>query len=233
MQFNPPMQPAILLRRYKRFLADVVLNGQLQTVHCPNTGSMRACIAPESPCWLATHTGSKRKYPHSLTLVTTPQGHLAGIHSALANPLVAEALAKGVITPLQGYDWCKQEAPYGAEGSRADFYLQAAGRMDCYVEVKNVSLLDEGQGYFPDAITLRGQKHLRELAQLAANGQRAVMLFCVQHEAITSVAPAAHIDPHYAHLCREAAASGVEFYAYKAQLSPHCIQLTTAIPVVL
>ncbi len=234
MEFEQALQQGIFLRRYKRFLVDMVnAQGELITVHCPNTGSMKNCLAPDTPCWYSQATNVKRKYPHTLEIVTTLAGHLAGINTLRANALVAEGVSNGLITQLQGYDTCRAEVVYGLENSRADFVLEAANRAKCVVEVKNVTLLDAGQGYFPDAISLRGSKHLRELIHVVSNGERAVLIFCVQHQGITSVAPAEHIDAAYAKLCGQARQAGVEFYAFQATLSPDGIKLCREIPVLL
>jgi sugar fermentation stimulation protein A len=227
-------RPATLLRRYKRFLADVRLpDGEMITVHCPNTGSMKNCLLPESPCWYSTSTSAARKYPHTLEIVTTPQGHLAGINTARANALVECAITTGVITELQGYKNVRREVVYGNEKSRIDFLLESdAGK--CYVEVKNVTLMEaEGQGLFPDAVSERGSKHLRELMQMKCEGHRAVLLFCVQHTGIKWVEPADLIDPVYGKTLREAIARGVEVIAYGAEILPElsAIRLCNLLPV--
>lgn len=229
-------KPAVLLRRYKRFLADVRLpNGDEITLHCPNTGSMRNCLLPESPCWYSESTSKTRKYPQTLELVSTPGGHLAGINTARANELVAEALAAGTIAELRGYRQVLREQKYGAENSRIDFLLRDHPQrlQDCYVEVKNVTLMEaEGEGYFPDAVSARGAKHLRELSAMVAQGQRALLLFCVQHTGIAQVSPADSIDALYGRSLREAMAAGVEVIAYKAQLAPPQLpRLDQALPL--
>lgn len=214
-----PLFPAQLLRRYKRFLADVVLpSGEITTLHCPNTGSMKNCIQPESPCWYSTSSNLARKYPHTLEVVTTPSGHWAGINTLRANGLVEAAIANGTIAELQGYSSLRREVVYGSEKSRIDFLLEGA-QQRCYVEVKNVTLMERpGQGLFPDAVSERGTKHLRELMQMAGEGYRAVLLFCVQHSGIAWVEPADLIDPLYGKTLRQAVAAGVEVLAYSAAL---------------
>ena len=235
MQFDPPLIPATLLRRYKRFLADVRLpDGREFTVHCPNTGSMKNCVVEDSPCFLIDSNNPKRKYRYGLELVTAQCGHLAGVNTARANHLVAEAIANGVITTLADYSECLPEQRYGEERSRIDFLLRGTARPDCYVEVKSVTLaVPERQGLFPDSVSVRGQKHLRELMAMRAQGFRAVLVFCVQHQGIDSVAPADSLDPQYGVLLRDAAAVGVEIYAFRAELSETSSQLTTALPVKL
>ncbi|RYE12489.1 MAG: DNA/RNA nuclease SfsA [Sphingobacteriales bacterium] len=190
--------PAHLVQRYKRFLADIILpNGDSITVHCPNTGSMKNCIQPMSSCWYSTSTSTARKYPNTLEVVTTPSGDLAGINTSRSNHLVATAICDGIIVELQGYDNVRREVVYGNEKSRIDFLLERENEK-CFVEVKNVTLMEtKGQGLFPDAVSDRGAKHLRELMQMVREGHRAVLLYCVQHTGIRSVEPADTIDPLY------------------------------------
>ncbi|GIU09335.1 DNA/RNA nuclease SfsA [Shewanella morhuae] len=226
MEFAPPLQQGILLRRYKRFLADVQLSdGSEITLHCPNTGSMRNCLYPGETVWFSTSDNPKRKYAHTWELMTTPNGSLIGIHSSQANALAEDAINKGIISELTGYDSLSREVKYGDENSRIDILLQAAQKPACYIEVKSCTLLEDGQGYFPDAVSLRGQKHLRELMHMVSLGHRAVLLFVVQHSEITCVAPAAHIDPEYAKLLKIAVLSGVEVLAYRCEISPTEINL--------
>lgn len=236
MRCEPRLQEGVLLRRYKRFLADVRLpDGEEITIHCPNTGSMKACVAEGSPCWFSVSDNPKRKYPNTWEIATTPAGHLAGVNTGRANALVEEGIAAGVIGELQGYARLQREVRYGDERSRIDFLLSGkAGAVDCYVEVKNVTLCEaQGQGLFPDAVSVRGTRHLRELALMVAQGYRAVLLFCVQHSGITRVAPAALIDPEYARTLTAVMAQGVEVYAYQADLSPDEIVLRRPLPVSL
>lgn len=213
-------QAATLLSRYKRFLADLRLSdGSLITAHCPNTGSMRNCVAPESPCFISTSTNPARKYAHTLEVVTTPDGDWACINTARANGLVARAIDEGVITQLQGYRQRLAEQKYGVEQSRIDWLLRdhSSDPRACYVEVKNLTLKEAGVGQFPDAVSARGSKHLRELTQMHAAGQRAVLVFCVAHSGVARVQPADHIDPAYGAALRAAVAAGVEVLAYQAQ----------------
>ncbi|GGY80095.1 sugar fermentation stimulation protein [Cellvibrio zantedeschiae] len=215
------LYPATLVLRYKRFLADVILaDGEAITVHCPNTGSMKNCIQPMSPCWYSTSASAARKYPHTLEIVTTPDGDLAGINTARSNGLVAAAICSGVIAELQGYSDIRREVVYGNEKSRIDFLLTHENKK-CYVEVKNVTLMEaKGHGLFPDAVSERGTKHLRELMQMVREGHRAVLLYCVQHTGIEWVEPADAIDPLYGKTLREAIAAGVEVIAYRAEIEP-------------
>lgn len=224
---NIELYPAQLVQRYKRFLADVVLpSGETITLHCPNTGSMKNCIQPMGQCWYSCSSNPTRKYPNTLELVTTPSGDLAGINTARANGLVEAALNAGVIAELQGYASVRREVVYGSEKSRVDFLLERPGQR-CYLEVKNVTLMEaKGQGLFPDAVSERGSKHLRELMQMVREGHRAVLLFCVQHTGIKWVEPADAIDPLYGQTLREAAAAGVEVIAYAAEIKPELGRIT-------
>jgi len=238
MQFSPAFQRATFLRRYKRFLADVMLDtGEEVTIHCPNTGSMRECLQEGSDCWFSISDNPKRKYSRTWEIATTPSGHLAGINSARANALVVEAIEQGVIKELEGYSKLNTEVRYGEERSRIDVLLSGHDEdsRDCYVEVKSVTLLDhvEGrpQGCFPDAVSARGSKHLRELVAMVNQGHRAVLLFCVQHTGIDSVMAAGHIDPEYARTLSWALAQGVEVLAYKTEISAEEIFVSKALPV--
>ena len=226
--------PAQLIQRYKRFLADIILpNGETITVHCPNTGSMKNCMQPMSACWYSTSESAARKYPNTLEIVTTPNGDLAGINTSRSNSLVANAICNGIISELQGYDTIRSEVMYGNEKSRIDFLLENSNGK-CFVEVKNVTLMEaKGQGLFPDAVSERGTKHLRELMQMIRDGHRAVLLYCVQHTGIEWVEPADAIDPLYGKTLLEAIAAGVEVIAYKAEINPamSSIKLLKKLPV--
>jgi len=223
--------PATLLRRYKRFLADVEMpGGEVVTVHCPNTGAMTGCAEPGSPVWLSRSDSKTRKYPHTWELVDTGQG-LACIHSARANGVVAEAVAAGLVGDLSGYDQMRREVKYGA-GSRADLVLEGE-RGECFIEVKSVTLWRPGGlGVFPDAVSTRALKHVQELQTLAGEGVRAVLFFCVFHEGIERVAPARDIDPAYCEALTGAVAAGVEAMAWAARVSPRGIRLDRQVPLV-
>ncbi len=225
---------AKLLRRYKRFLADVELeDGSEITIHCPNTGSMKNCVVPDSSCWFSTSANPKRKYPNTWELATTPGGFLAGVNTGQANALVEAAIADGTITELQGYHQIRREVRYGSEKSRIDLLL-GDGERQCFVEVKSVTLMEEpGRGLFPDAVSSRGSKHLRELIQMVEQGHRAVLVFCVQHTGIEWVEPADAIDPVYGETLRRAAEAGVEILAFGADIVPERAEvvLRRALPV--
>ncbi len=234
MKFSPPLQPATLLRRYKRFLADVRLpDGSEITVHTPNTGAMTGCAEPGFTVYLRDVDNPKRKYRYSWEMSENGAGTVIGVHTGIVNGLVKEGIASGVISELQGYETIRQEVRYG-EGSRIDLLLSggADGR-DCYVEIKNVTTCDaEGAAWFPDAVSVRATKHLKELQTMVAQGARAVIFFCVQRGDPDRVRPADEVDPVYGQALREALAAGVEALAYRAELSPGEIVLKTALPVV-
>jgi len=231
MKFEPVLRQGVLLKRYKRFLADVRLeSGEVTTIHCANTGSMTNCLAPGSPCWFSTSNNPKRKYPFTWEIATTPAGHLAGINTARSNALVTEAVESGLIEALAGYDSLRSEVPYGEERSRIDIVLQRKDAQ-CYVEVKNVTLCDDGgRGLFPDSVSARGSKHLRELMSMVNQGHRAVLVYCVQHTGINWVEPADEIDALYGETLREALSKGVEILAYRASIDPGEIVLREKIP---
>jgi len=230
MKFDPPLQEGVFLRRYKRFLADIRLpSGEEMTLHCPNTGSMRGCLSESSRCWFSRSDNPGRKYACTWEIATTPQGHLAGINTGRANRLVVEAIERGVVKELQGYHTLATEVRYGDERSRIDILLTGESG-DCYVEVKNVTLCESaGLGLFPDAVSSRGAKHLRELSLMVARGHRAVLFYCVQHSGIDRVSPARDIDPGYCEELDRAVASGVEVLAYAAHLS--AAEITLCKPV--
>ena len=192
---------------------------------------MKNCWAEETPCWYSDSGNPKRKYRHTLEITTTPEGALAGVNTGRANALVEEAIVAGVVRELQGYESLRREVKYGEENSRIDLLL--SGELgECYVEVKNVTLAEGARGLFPDAVSARGAKHLRELQKLSEAGVRAVLFYCVQHSQIASVEAAREIDPAYAAALDEAVAAGVEVIAYRAQLGGEEIRLTEAIPFI-
>jgi len=232
MKYTPALQPATLLRRYKRFLADLQLtNGTEFTAHCANTGKMTGCAEPGFNAFYSTSDNNKRKYPHSLELTQNSLSQLICVNTAVANKVVEEAITNQLITELNGYAHLQSEVKYGSENSRIDFLLTNDNKPDCYVEVKSVTLLSEttpesGQGYFPDAQTVRGQKHIRELIEMIEQGHRAVLLFVVLHQGINTVSAASHIDKKYNDLLNQAIKKGVEVYAYKASISPSEVTLS-------
>jgi sugar fermentation stimulation protein A len=233
VKFSSDLIPATLIRRYKRFLADVTLvgNDTMVTVHTPNTGTMLGCAVPGSRVWLQDSGNPARKYRLGWELSTSEAGDLIGVNTHLANQLVREGIESGVIAELQGYASLRQEVRYGQESSRIDLLLQHKARPACYIEVKNVTLVrNEGVAAFPDAVSQRGTKHLRELTNLVQQGYRAVLLFCVQRADAKVVEPARDIDPTYADTLRTAVKQGVEVLAYRAQVTTSAITLQTRLP---
>lgn len=235
MNFDPPLEEARLLRRYKRFLADIErADGSQITVHCPNPGAMSGLDAPGSRCWISDSCNPKRKLRHTLELVEV-DGHgaavLVGINTNLPNRLVAETLAKGRIAGLTGYETIRPEVAYGT-GSRIDFLLNGSNRPPCYLEVKNVHMLRQPGLYeFPDCKTARGTKHLRELARIAQGGERAMMLYVIQRADGEGFRLADDIDPDYASAFVDARAAGVEALAVRCQISTDAITIADAVPI--
>src|SRR6185437_5289074 len=176
MIFDPPLLPGQLVRRYKRFLAYVELEGGVETVHCANPGSMMGLAEPGSPVWLSRSANPARKLPLTWELVETAGGALVGVNTGYANRLAEEALSRGLIPALAGYQAWRREVAYGA-ASRIDFLLTGPDRPLCYVEVKSVTLARDGVAEFPDSVTARGSRHLKELVEMRRQGARSVMLF--------------------------------------------------------
>ncbi len=226
MQPNRPLIKGTLIKRYKRFLADVELeNGEIVTAHCPNTGAMTGCAEPGYRVWLSESDNPKRKLAYTWELALTHQKHWIGINTHNANKLVKEALEHSRIASLSDYDTIRQEVKYGEHNSRIDLLLQDKNQPDCYVEVKSVTLLRQGKGYFPDAKTTRGTKHLQELTQMVTQGHRAVLLFCVQHSGIKNVMVASDIDPDYATAMGRAIDAGVEIMAFGCEMNEQKVEL--------
>lgn len=238
----PALVPGVLLRRYKRFLADVRLDdGREVVAHCPNTGSMRAVNVPGCRVWLAPSDNPARKLAWTWELIELTQADgsvaLASVHTGRTNRIVEEALRAGRVESLAGYAMLKREAK--VEGARLDFRLDDPDRGTAFVEVKQVTLKEfDGHGYFPDAVSERGRKHLLALAALAEQGQRAVLLFCVAHSGIRDVAPAAHLDPAYAATLKAVVERGVEVVAHGCEVDwrdgrPVSIGLRARLPISL
>jgi sugar fermentation stimulation protein A len=240
MHFDPALVPARLIRRYKRFLADVLFEegpqaGQEVTVHCPNPGAMLGLDAPGSLVWLSPAVNPARKLRWTWELVEVPEDDggvgLVGINTGHPNRLAAEALEAETIPDLAGYTTLRREVKYG-RNSRIDLLLQENGRPDCYVEVKNVHLLrGGGLAEFPDCVTVRGAKHLEELGDMVEAGHRAAMLYLVQRSDCTAFAVAADIDPAYARGLERALERGVEAYCVACAITPERITVERSLPL--
>ena len=231
MRFQTPLVPGRLLRRYKRFLADVQLeDGREITAHCANPGSMMGLAEPGLRVWLEPNDDPKKKLKFGWRLVEHANGHFTGVDTALPNRMLRAALEDKAVAGLDAFDTLHAEVPY-AEKSRIDFLLQADGAPDTYVEVKSVTLSRQDRlAEFPDSVTARGSKHLNDLAQMAALGHRAVMLYLVQRTDCTRVTLASDIDPTYAKGWHSATKAGVETLAFDCAITPDAVTLGKAIP---
>jgi len=236
MVFLSPLQSGIFIKRYKRFLTDILLpNNEIITIHCANTGTMTGCAAVGDTVWYSTSTNPKRKLPHSWELTYTKDNYRICVNTIRANQIVKEAFLQQKIKEFTSYEQIFSEIKYGDENSRIDLLLQDPQNNQCYVEVKSTTLFNDRNkfGYFPDAVTARGQKHLRELKLMASQGQRAVIFFLVLHSGIKCFSPAAQIDPLYCQLLKEAVENGVEILCYNTNISTTAITLKQAIPIIL
>lgn len=224
-----PLTPGVLVKRYKRFLADVRLDdGQTVTAHTPNTGRMIGCSEPGRPVWLSRHDGGTRKYAYTLEMIAMPTA-LVGVDTAVPNRLVRAAALAGAIPEFPFPAEVRSEVRHG--DSRLDLGLRADGSPDVLVEIKNCTLVEKGAAYFPDAVTERGRKHLVELIGLAKAGARAVLFILVQRGDAEWFGPADHIDPAWGETLRRAAGEGVEALAYRADLDLTGIRLGRRLPV--
>ena len=230
MRFPRPLVRGTLIRRYKRFLADVRLeDGRAVTVHCANPGAMLGITEPGLPVWLLASIDPKRKLAWSWELVRT-EGSLLGVDTSKPNTLVPEALARGGIAELQGYDGFRREVAYG-RASRVDLLLTAPGRPICYVEIKNVHLKRGEWAEFPDCVTARGAKHMAELAEMVRAGHRAVVLYVVQRGDCRAFRVAGDLDPAYDRAFEAARAAGVEGLCYACEVSEAGIDIAGSLPV--
>ena len=233
MKFPRALVRGRLIRRYKRFLADIQLDGAgIITAAVPNTGSMMGCCEAGNRVWLSESDSATRKYRHTWELVQVGRV-MIGVNTGRPNAIVAEAITDGTIGELGGYESLRREVRYGEEASRVDLVLESTGREPCYVEVKNVTAAaSRGIALFPDSVSERGSRHLRELMRLRAQGLRPVQLYCVQRGDVNEVRPADGIDYEYGQTLREAISAGVEVLAYRARVTPREIRLAERIPVV-
>ena len=228
-----PLLPGLFRTRYKRFFAEVeTSSNEILTLHCPNTGSMKNCMVNGSSCWYSLAGGKKRKLPGTLELVSTEAGNLAGINSALANKIVQDGIRCGTIDGLSQYPIMRTEVRYGEENSRIDILLEGPDKT-CFVEVKNVTLdMGGGLALFPDSVTSRGTKHLRELMRVRTLGYRAVLFFCVQINGIDRLGMASHIDAEYVRTLYHAIDEGVEVMAWQCQQTQFASTLISPIDLV-
>jgi len=236
IRFKAPLIPATLLRRYKRFLADVMLTGGEEiTAHVANPGAMTGLATPGARVLLSRSDSASRKLPYSWELVEADLGsgpELVGVNTALPNAIAAHAIAAGDIPELVGYASLRREVKYG-QRSRVDFLLETPGRPPCYVEVKNVHLMRvRGGAEFPDSVTARGTRHLDELAAMVAAGHRAAMLFLIQIGSADRFALARDIDRRYGEAFDRARAAGVEALAYRCSVTAESIAVAAAVPIV-
>jgi len=236
MRFGSTLIEATLARRYKRFLADVVLpSGEVMTVHVANPGAMTGLDRPLSRVWLSDSGNTLRKYPHTWELVETDLGsgpEIVGVNTSQPHQLVADALEAGLIPELRNYPTVRREVKYG-ENSRVDFLLDDPTRRPCYLEVKNVHLMRKPRlAEFPDSVTLRGAKHLRELAGALTTGARAVLLFVIQIPSAERFTIARDIDPGYAAAFDRARALGVEMLAWRCKVTLDGIEIAAPVPIV-
>lgn len=215
MKWDNPLTEAILLKRYKRFLADVQIGDSVFTVHVPNTGSMQSCWEPNWKCALSKSDNPTRKMPYTLEFTHNGDSWI-GVNTANANKIVGNWLKSGLIRELSAFTSITPEKKIG--DSRIDFYLQDNNKNDCYLEVKSVTLKLNGVAQFPDSVSERGQKHLKELMEIRRNGSRAVIFFLVQREDVQSMIPAHSIDKKYGELLKEAHAAGVEIFVYQCRM---------------
>lgn len=237
MDFNTTLIEGVLIRRYKRFFADIALpNGEIIVAHCPNTGAMTGCAEPGFKAWVSRSDNPKRKLKYTWELAQNNQGHWIGINTGKANKLVEEALQKHAIGAVSQYATIKREFKPENANSRFDFLLtdsQVKGPYErCLLEVKSVTLCEEHTGYFPDTVTTRGTKHCLELAEHVSPITQCVLLFCVQHSGIKQLKFAEHIDPDYNEALQQARLKGVTIMAYQCDLSDKKILLNQELPIV-
>lgn len=230
MEFPTPLIPGRLIRRYKRFLADVLLeDGREVVAHCPNPGSMLGLADPGQRIWVEPNDDPKKKLKFGWRLVELPTG-MVGIDTSLPNKIVAHALERQEIAAFAAYSACRKEVPYG-NGSRVDFVLSGGGP-DLYLEVKSVTLSREpGRAEFPDSVTARGARHLAELSKIAADDQRAALLYVVQRSDCDHVCVARDLDPGYAQALDDARAAGVQVISLGTTITPASVALAGPMPV--
>jgi sugar fermentation stimulation protein A len=226
----PPLIRGVLIKRYKRFLADIRLsNGKIITAHCTNSGRMDTCNQPGRPAYVSRATNPKRKLKYTWELIDMPTS-LVGVNTLVPNRLVAHAISAGQVKELSGYAHLKREVKVG-DRSRLDICLSGDQGKDCYVEVKNCTLVEKDRACFPDAVTTRGLKHLNELQDLVSAGHRGVMFYLIQRMDARVFSPADHIDPDYGKGLRRAIKNGVEVLIYDVRIDLEGIYLNRPIPI--
>lgn len=230
MLFSPPLLEGKLIKRYKRFLADIEMpDGTTLTVHCPNTGTMKTCSTPGRPVMLSTSDNPKRKYPNTFEMIH--EGTWVGVNTSKTNEIVAEAFQTGKIEEFKDVITVTREVTV-SKGSRLDLLVEH-GDQKTYVEIKNCSMAENGIAMFPDAVTVRGTKHLHELIKLKEKGENAALFFLIQREDVDRFRPAAHIDQIYAEALLLAQKAGVLILAYQAEVTPEYIQVVRPLPIEL
>lgn len=228
MEFQTMLVHGRLIKRYKRFLADIELdNGSIVIAHCTNSGTMMSCLEEGAEVYLTPVNDPKRKTRFTWEMIKI-NGSWVGINTGNPNVLAFEAIRDNLIPELSGYTNVKREVKFG--DSRFDVYAEN-DQEKCFVEVKNVTLKEKNYALFPDAVTIRGRKHLNTLIEVKNSGMRAVMLYIVQRTDVSVFAPAKQIDPDYAKALKVAVTAGVEVFALKTRVSPEKIELTTKLPV--
>ncbi|MBD65555.1 MAG: DNA/RNA nuclease SfsA [Halobacteriovoraceae bacterium] len=231
MKFSAPLKKAKILKRYKRFLSDLVFEGEEICAHVPNTGSMTTCWAENWDVYISKSDNPKRKLKYTLELTDNGES-LICVNTSLTNKIVAEALEERTIKELPAYEEVKSEVK--VHDSRLDFMLTTTEDKKIYIEVKNVTLKGhDGYALFPDAVSTRGQKHLKDLIKLKQEGHNAVMLYVINREDVERFAPAEDIDSEYSQLLKEASKQGVQVLAYQCKLSPEEIVLHRPLPIEL
>lgn len=225
----PELISGTLLKRYQRFLADVRLEtGEIVTAHCPNTGSMKGCAEPGRPVYLSLHNNPRRKYKYTWELIAMPTS-LVGVNTLVPNRLVFKSIERNLIPELDAYNHIRREVKIG-EHSRIDLMLTNGGLRNCYIEIKNCTLVSEGIAQFPDAVTSRGLKHIIELENLVEAGHRCMMFYFIQRMDAQVFQPADHIDPEYGSRLRRAVIKGIEVLAYDVRIDLQGIELGKKIP---
>ncbi|WP_100644360.1 DNA/RNA nuclease SfsA [Alteromonas facilis] len=235
MDFESELLPGTLIRRYKRFFAEILLDsGDTIIAHCANTGAMTGCAEPGFRVWVSPANNPKRKLQYTWELVENQRGELIGINTNRANKIVSHALKHQLIPELAAFDIVRPEYKPDGAASRFDFLLRQTNNTEqCLLEVKSLTLCEQHTGYFPDAVTTRGAKHCNELASLRSDSQRCVLLFCVQHTGVEKVTVAEHIDPAYASALRHAVDNGLEVMAYLCSITQEKIFINQKLTIAL